>query len=84
MAVFGLVVVGSAGAFALNAGLEFERRGGGHGRALLQALLGTPQGKKTWVVRIPRGSRYAASGRRMHAPRSHAPSRPRAWQRSRR
>jgi hypothetical protein len=41
------------------AGLEFERRGGGHGRALIEALLATPPGKKTWVVRIPRGSRYA-------------------------
>lgn len=40
------------------AGLEFDRRGGGHGRALIEALLGTPPGKKTWVVRIPRGSRY--------------------------
>jgi len=42
------------------AGLDFERRGGGHGKALLDALLGTPQGKKTWVVRIPRGSRYSS------------------------
>jgi len=40
------------------AGLEFGRRGGGHGRALLDALFDTPPGKKTWVVRIPRGSRY--------------------------
>jgi len=40
------------------AGLEFGRRGGGHGRALLDALFATPPGKKTWVVRIPRGSRY--------------------------
>ncbi len=40
------------------AGLEFGRRGGGQGRALLTALFGTPPGKKTWVVRIPRGSRY--------------------------
>jgi hypothetical protein len=43
------------------AGLEIERRGGGHGRALIEALLGTSPGKKTWVVRIPRGSRYAAA-----------------------
>jgi hypothetical protein len=42
------------------AGLEFGRRGGGHGRALLDALFATPPGKKTWVVRIPRGSRYGA------------------------
>ena len=50
------------------AGLEFERRGGGHGRALLEALLATPPGKKTWVVRIPRGSRYAAAVHHILAP----------------
>ena len=50
------------------AGLEFERRGGGHGKALLEALLGTPQGKKTWVVRIPRGSRYSAVVHHILAP----------------
>ncbi|HTP48723.1 MAG TPA: hypothetical protein VMQ50_17560 [Casimicrobiaceae bacterium] len=43
------------------AGLELGRRGGGHGRALLDALFATPPGKKTWVVRIPRGSRYGAT-----------------------
>jgi hypothetical protein len=43
------------------AGLEFGRRGGGQGRALLTALFATPPGKKTWVVRIPRGSRYGAT-----------------------
>ena len=43
------------------AGLDFERRGGGHGRALLDALFSTPPGKKTWVVRIPRASRYGAT-----------------------
>ena len=43
------------------AGLEFGRRGGGQGRALLNALFATPPGKKTWVVRIPRGSRYGAA-----------------------
>jgi hypothetical protein len=43
------------------AGLEFGRRGGGQGRALLDALFATPPGKKTWVVRIPRGSRYGAT-----------------------
>jgi hypothetical protein len=43
------------------AGLEFGRRGGGHGRALLDALFATPPGKKTWVVRIPRASRYGAT-----------------------
>jgi len=42
------------------AGLEMGRRGEGQGRALLDALFGTPPGKKTWVVRIPRGSRYTA------------------------
>jgi hypothetical protein len=43
------------------AGLEFGRRGGGQGRALIDALFGTSHGKKTWVVRIPRGSRYRAA-----------------------
>ena len=43
------------------AGLEFGVRGGGQGRALMDALFGTPHGKKTWVVRIPRGSRYRAA-----------------------
>ncbi|TMH50553.1 MAG: hypothetical protein E6H60_08445 [Betaproteobacteria bacterium] len=42
------------------AGLEFGRRGGGYGRELLNALFATPPGKKTWVVRIPRASRYGA------------------------
>src|SRR6266540_4341531 len=40
--------------------VEFGRRGGGYGRELLNALFATPPGKKTWVVRIPRGSRYGA------------------------
>ena len=43
------------------AGLELGRRGDGHGRALIDALFGTMHGKKTWVVRIPRGSRYRAA-----------------------
>ncbi len=43
------------------AGLEFEERGGGLGRELLTALLATPPGQKTWVIRIPRDSRYAAA-----------------------
>jgi hypothetical protein len=43
------------------AGLDFGRRGGGHGRELLDALFSTPPGKKTWVVRIPRASRYGAT-----------------------
>ena len=42
------------------AGLDFGRRGDGHGRALLDALFSTPPGKKTWVVRIPRASRYSS------------------------
>ncbi len=42
------------------AGLELGRRGDGHGRALIDALFATTHGKKTWVVRIPRGSRYRA------------------------
>lgn len=42
------------------AGLEFSERGGGLGRELLTALLATPPGQKTWVIRIPRESRYVA------------------------
>ncbi len=42
-------------------GYVFWPDGRGHGKALLEALLDTPPGKKTWVVRIPRGSRYAAA-----------------------
>jgi hypothetical protein len=40
------------------AGLEFARRGGGNGRALLEALFATPPGQKTYVVRVQRASRY--------------------------
>jgi hypothetical protein len=40
------------------AGLEFARRGDGHGRALLEALLATPCGQETHVVRVQRASRY--------------------------
>lgn len=43
------------------AGIDLGLRGGGHGRALLAALFATPQGQKTWVVRVQRGSRYAAA-----------------------
>lgn len=43
------------------AGLEFGHRGGGEGRALMDALFATSHGKKTWIVRIPRGSRYRAA-----------------------
>ncbi len=40
------------------AGLEFARRGGGHGRALLEALFATSCGQSTYVVRVQRNSRY--------------------------
>jgi hypothetical protein len=40
------------------AGLEFGKRGGGHGRALLASLMSTPPGQKTYVVRVQRTSRY--------------------------
>jgi hypothetical protein len=65
---FGLFRALDAGYELWLAGLEFERRGGGHGRALLEALLGTPPGKKTWIVRIPRGSRYASVVQHLLAP----------------
>ena len=41
------------------AGLDLSQRGGGHGRALLASLFGTPPGQKTYVVRVQRASRYA-------------------------
>jgi hypothetical protein len=47
------------------AGLELGERGSGNGRALLAALLATPPGQQTWIVRIPRESRYAAAVQRM-------------------
>jgi hypothetical protein len=51
-----------AGGFELwLAALEFGQRGGGHGRTMLDALFATPPGRKTWVVRIPRDSRYRAA-----------------------
>ena len=50
------------------AGLELNRRGGGHGRALVNALFATPPGKRTWVVRIQRGSRYGATVRHLLKP----------------
>jgi hypothetical protein len=49
------------------AGLEFADRGSGHGRALLCALLATPPGQRTWIVRIPRESRYASAVQRVLA-----------------
>jgi hypothetical protein len=50
------------------AGLELGRRGGGHGRALIDALFATSQGKKTWVVRIPRNSRYRVAVQQLLLP----------------
>jgi hypothetical protein len=58
---FGLFRALESGYELWLAGLEFGRRGGGQGRALLDALFATPPGKKTWVVRIPRGSRYGTT-----------------------
>jgi GNAT superfamily N-acetyltransferase len=55
------------------AGLEFGRRGDGHGRALIDALFATSHGKKTWVVRIPRGSRYRAAVHHLLQPHGFAP-----------
>ena len=43
------------------AGLELGFRGDGHGRTLIDALFATPHGKRTWIVRIPRDSRYRAA-----------------------
>jgi hypothetical protein len=43
------------------AGLDLSLRGGGHGRQLLAALFATPQGQKTWILRVQRGSRYSAT-----------------------
>lgn len=50
------------------AGLELGRRGDGHGRALIDALFATTHGKKTWIVRIPRGSRYRAAVQQLLGP----------------
>jgi hypothetical protein len=58
---FGLFRALNGGYELWLAGLEFGRRGAGHGHALIDALFGTPHGKKTWIVRIPRGSRYRAA-----------------------
>ena len=43
------------------AGLDLGARGEGHGRPLLAALFATPQGQKTWILRVQRGSRYVAA-----------------------
>ena len=55
------------------AGLELGRRGGGHGRTLIDALFATTQGKKTWIVRIPRGSRYRATVEHLLRPHGFEP-----------
>jgi hypothetical protein len=49
------------------AGLQLAERGAGNGRALLVALLATPPGQQTWVVRIPRESRHASVVQRVLA-----------------
>ena len=60
-----------AGGFELwLAALEFGQRGGGHGRTMLDALFATAPGRKTWVVRIPRDSRYRAAGEHLLATHS--------------
>jgi ribosomal protein S18 acetylase RimI-like enzyme len=40
------------------AGIDLGSRGSGHGRSLLAALFATPQGQKTYIIRVQRGSRY--------------------------
>jgi hypothetical protein len=54
------------------AGLESGRRGDGHGRALIDALFATTHGKKTWIVRIPRDSRYRATVQQLLLPHGFA------------
>jgi hypothetical protein len=56
------------------AGLELGRRGDGYGRALIDALFGTTHGRKTWVVRIPRGSRYRGAVHHLLEPHGFAPA----------
>jgi hypothetical protein len=56
------------------AGLEFGRRGSGHGRTLIDALFATPQGKVTWIVRIPRASRYRATVQHVLRPHGFEPA----------
>jgi hypothetical protein len=55
---FGLFRTIDSGYELWLAGLDLPLRGGGHGRQLLAALFATPQGQKTWVLRVQRGSRY--------------------------
>jgi GNAT superfamily N-acetyltransferase len=42
-------------------GVDPTWRGNGHGRRLLSALLATPAGRRTWIVRVRRGSDSAAA-----------------------
>jgi hypothetical protein len=52
------------------AGLELGRRGGGQGRALIDSLFATPPGRKTWVVRIPRESKYRSTVEHLLGPQN--------------
>lgn len=56
---FGLFRAIESGYELWLAGIDLGKRGDGHGRELLTALFATPQGQKTWIVRMQRGSRYA-------------------------
>lgn len=58
---FGLFRAIESGYELWLAGVELGVRGDGHGRELLAALFATPQGQKTWIVRVQRGSRYASA-----------------------
>jgi hypothetical protein len=58
---FGLFRAIDSGYELWLAGLDLGARGGGHGRQLLAALFATPQGQKTWVLRVQRGSRYVSA-----------------------
>jgi hypothetical protein len=55
---FGLFRAIDSGYELWLAGIDLGLRGGGHGRELLASLFATPQGQKTWVLRVQRGSRY--------------------------
>jgi hypothetical protein len=70
---FGLFRAIQSGYELWLAGLDFGARGGGHGRALLAALFATPQGQKTWIVRVQRGSRYANALQHLFADFGFAP-----------
>lgn len=64
---FGLFRAIDSGYELWLAGLDLGARGAGHGRELLAALFATPQGQKTWVVRLQRESRYAPALARLLA-----------------